>query len=71
MIKIKQIEDQNLLEDILKQLKENNGHCPCQFGTQSQDTVCICSAFKDEINTITSGEIECPCGRYIAIITED
>ena len=71
MIKIKQTEDKEFLKEILKQLKEHNGHCPCQFDDESQDTVCICTAFKEEINNTMSGEIECPCGRYIATITEE
>ena len=71
MIKIRQTEDKELLEEILKQLKEHDGHCPCQLGDTSRETVCICNAFKKEINATTYGEIECPCGRYIATITED
>lgn len=71
MIKIKQTEDKELLEEILRQLKEHNGHCPCQFDDEAKDTICICSSFKEEINATVSGKIECPCGRYIATITED
>ena len=71
MVKIQQTEDEELLKEILKQLKEHDGHCPCQLGDTSVDTMCICSAFKEEINTTTYGEIECPCGRYIAKIQND
>lgn len=71
MIKIKQTEDKELLNEILKQLKEHNGHCPCQFDDISKDTICICSSFKETINTEVPGEYECPCGRYIATITKD
>ena len=31
MIKIKQTEDQELLDEILKQLKENDYMCPCSL----------------------------------------
>ena len=71
MIKIKQTEDKQLLDEIIKQLKKHNGHCPCQFDDVSKDTICICSSFKETINTETPGEYECPCGRYIATITKD
>lgn len=71
MIRIKQTEDKEFLKEILKQLKEHNGHCPCQFDYESPDTVCICTSFKEVINSNIPGEYECPCGRYIATITED
>lgn len=71
MIKIRQTEDNELLDEILKQLNEHNGHCPCQFDDNAKDTVCICTSFKEEMSSATSGEVECPCGRYIATITAD
>ena len=71
MIKIKQTEDKELLEEILEQLKKHGGHCPCQFDDTSKNTVCICTSFREEINNTPSGEVECPCGRYTAVITED
>ena len=71
MIKIKQTEDKELLEEILKQLKKHGGHCPCQFDDTSKNTVCICTSFREEINNTSFGEVECPCGRYIATITKD
>ena len=71
MIKIKQTDDRELLEEILKQLKEHNGHCPCQFDDTSDDTICICTSFKETINTNIPGTYECPCGRFIATITQD
>ncbi len=71
MIKIKQTEDKELLEEILEQLKKHGGHCPCQFDDASKNTICICSSFREEINNTPSGEVECPCGRYTAVITAD
>lgn len=71
MVKIRQTEDTELLEEIMNQLKQHNNHCPCQFDDVSKDTICICSSFKETINTGIPGEYECPCGRYIATITKD
>lgn len=71
MVKIRQTEDKELLEEILKQLEEHDGHCPCQLGDTSKDTKCMCNSFKEEINNIIYGEVECPCGRYIATIQND
>lgn len=71
MVKIRQTEDKELLEEILRQLKEHDGHCPCQLGDTSKDTKCMCNSFKEEINNIIYGEVECPCGRYIATIQND
>lgn len=67
MVKIKQTEDKELLEEILKQLKENDGYCPCSI-VQNKDTKCACKAFRDMINTQTPGE--CLCGRFIIEVTE-
>ena len=71
MVKIRQTEDKKLLEEIIKQLKEHDGHCPCQFDDNSSDTICICASFKETINSQAPGEYECPCGRYIATISKD
>ena len=71
MLKIKQTEDKELLEEILKQLKEHDGHCPCQFDDASPDTMCICASFKKIIEENKPGEYECTCGRYVATITKD
>ena len=71
MVKIRQTEDKELLEEIIKQLKEHDGHCPCHFDDTSKKTICISSSFKKEINNTSYGEVECPCGRYIATITKD
>lgn len=70
MVQIKQTEDKELLNEILKQLKENNYYCPCRLTTTSDDK-CMCKAFKDVINVGTPGVYECGCGRYIATITND
>lgn len=71
MTTIKQTDDKELLAEIIRQLKEHNNHCPCQFDDTSPDTLCMCADFKKMIDTNISGEYECPCGRYIATISNE
>lgn len=71
MIKIKQTEDKELLEEILKQLDENNNICPCSVRADPQKDRCMCEAFRNIINDSDVGEYECACGRYIVTITND
>lgn len=70
MIKVKQTEDKELLEEILKQLKENDNYCPCSL-TKTSDDKCLCKTFREVVNSNIPGTYECNCGRYIATITED
>lgn len=70
MVKIKQTEDKELLDEILKQLKSNDNYCPCAL-SRTTETKCMCKKFRDTINENIPGEHECACGRYIAVITED
>lgn len=70
MVKIEQTKDKELLDEILKQLKENNNYCPCSL-TKTLDTKCMCKSFRDVINQNIPGIYECNCGRYICTITED
>ncbi len=68
MIQIKQTEDKELLEEILKQLKENDNYCPCSL-TKTPDDKCVCKKFRDQIARKEVGE--CLCGRFIAECIED
>lgn len=68
MVKIKQTEDKELLEEILRQLKENDHYCPCSL-TKSSDTKCMCKKFRDQVERKDPGE--CDCGRYELVVTED
>lgn len=68
MVKIKQTEDKKFLEEILRQLEENNYYCPCSL-TQTSDDKCMCKNFRDQIERKEPGE--CLCGRFIATFTED
>ena len=58
MIKIN--EDQELVQEVRKQLKENDGYCPCSL-VHINDTKCMCKSFREQ----DSGE--CHCGLYIKI----
>ena len=68
MLRIKQTEDKELLDEILKQLKENDHYCPCSL-TRTSDDKCMCKSFREQIERKEPGE--CLCGRYEIIITED
>lgn len=71
MVTIKQTEDKDLLDEILKQLEENNHICPCSVRTNPQKDKCMCEDFREVVNKNIPGVYECNCGRFIATITED
>lgn len=54
-----------LVEEIRKQLKENDGYCPCKL-IKNEDTKCMCKEFRDQN---TSGP--CHCELYIKYVKED
>lgn len=54
-------EDDILVADIRRRLKENNGYCPC-VTIQNDDTKCMCRAFKEQ-----DYEGECHCGLYVKV----
>lgn len=70
MVRVTQTKDKELLEEIKKQLEENDGYCPCSLTKNSGDK-CMCASFREIISNNTMGTYECNCGRYIAVITED
>ena len=57
-MRIKQNPDTKLAEEVRKQLKENDGFCPCRID-KNQDTKCICKEFRE------MEEGMCHCGLYI------
>ena len=69
MIHINQTTDKELLEEILKQLKENNYICPCSVRKDPILDRCMCESFREQIERKEAGE--CHCGRYILTITND
>ena len=68
MIQIRQTEDRELLEEILRQLKENDYYCPCSLTKKPEDK-CMCGNFRNQIERREPGE--CSCGRYILTVTDD
>lgn len=60
-MKIKFNPDKDVVKDIKRQVKENDGYCPCQL-VRTPDTKCMCKAFREQT---TPGE--CHCGLYIKV----
>lgn len=54
--------DTELVTEIKKKLKENNGYCPCRI-SKTPDTKCMCKEFRDMIKSGESGM--CHCGLYV------
>lgn len=50
--------DKEIVKEVRKVLRENNGYCPCAL-EQTEDTKCMCKEFRE----MESGE--CHCGLYI------
>lgn len=57
-MKIKLSEDTELVKEIRRKLKENNGYCPCRL-LKNEDTKCPCKEFREQEGG------ECFCGLYI------
>lgn len=70
MIQIKQTEDRELLDEIKRQLKENDNYCPCSL-TKTDEDKCMCSSVRNIISDNIPGTYECNCGRYIITIQND
>ena len=54
-------DDQELVEEVRRQLAKNNGYCPCKL-LHTEDNKCMCKDFRD---SVTIGE--CYCGLYVKI----
>ena len=51
-------DDKELVEEIRRKLKGNDGYCPCRI-EKTDDTKCMCKEFREQ-------EIgECHCGLYV------
>ena len=61
-------EDLALVAEVNRQLQETKGYCPCAL-EWTDDTKCICSAFKESLTK--EEECECNCGKYKIIKVED
>ena len=61
-MQITQNPDKEFVKEIRKQIKDNNGHCPCKL-EKTPDTKCMCKEFRDMIENKENGS--CHCGLYI------
>lgn len=57
-MKIRLNNDKELVEEVRKQLKENDGYCPCRL-EKTKDTKCMCKEFREQEHG------ECHCGLYV------
>ena len=57
MIKIRLVDDPEVVAEIKSQLKDNDGYCPCRL-SKTPDTKCMCKEFREQ----TIGM--CHCGLY-------
>ena len=55
--------DKEFVQEINKQLKANNGYCPCSL-ERNPDTKCMCKEFRESVRNGEAGS--CHCGLYIA-----
>lgn len=62
MLKIYLNPDEEVVKEIQKQLKENDGYCPCRL-EKTPDTKCMCREFREEESIG-----ECHCGLYVKVI---
>lgn len=58
-MRIRMTTDKRLAKKILKQLKENDGYCPCEL-VKNADTKCKCKEFR-----MSTEPGQCKCGLYI------
>lgn len=63
-MKVKLNPNKKVVSEIKKKLKENGGFCPCSL-INSEDTKCMCKAFRDQVERGEAGE--CHCGLYVAV----
>lgn len=67
-MKIQKNEDAELVEEVLRQLKENDKYCPCRLH-HTPENKCMCKAFRDKVAaakaTGDTTPFECDCGLYM------
>ena len=67
--KVRQNTDEpELLAEIDRQLKENDGYCPCRID-KIPDNLCVCKEFRDQMKD-PDFEGTCHCGKYVKTIIE-
>ena len=57
MIKIRLVDDPELVAEIKSQLRDNDGYCPCRL-SRTPDTKCMCKEFREQSIGV------CHCGLY-------
>ena len=68
MIKITTNPNKELVEEIRKRIKENNGHCACAVSFNDSN-ICMCKEFREQIEREEEGE--CHCGLYNVVVKKD
>ena len=48
MIKIKVVDEPELVAEIKEQLKNNDGYCPCRL-QRTEENKCMCEEFRNQI----------------------
>lgn len=56
--------DEDFVNEVKKQIKECNGHCPCAI-VRNKHTKCRCKDFRDMVDRGEYGA--CHCGLYINV----
>ena len=64
IMKIKLNDDTELVKEIIQQLKDNQGYCPCRL-SKTPETKCMCKEFREQDIGI------CHCGLYEKYIVEE
>ena len=64
MIKIKVVDDPEIVSEIRSQLKDNDGYCPCRL-SKTPETKCMCKEFREQEIGV------CHCGLYEKYDTEE
>ena len=64
IMKIKLNDDTELVKEIIQQLRDNDGYCPCRI-SKTPETKCMCKEFREQDIGI------CHCGLYEKYIVEE
>ena len=57
MVRVQVNPNKEIVEEIKKRLKENDGYCPCKL-IHTDDTRCMCKEFREQTEGV------CHCGLY-------
>ena len=61
MLKIIKNPDENIYNEVTKEVMANDRYCPCRL-ERTKDTLCPCKEFRDQ-----TAEGECHCGRFVKV----